>query len=55
MKRSWASIGSFITILCLIFDPFVQGLIVISTQVVYKNDSASLLHKIGYFPDLLRA
>ena len=41
--RSCASIGAVITILCLIFDPFIQGLISISERLGYKEDPSFAL------------
>ena len=48
--RSWASIGAVVTILSLIYDPFIQGLIKVSERLVYKNNPAALVNRLEKFP-----
>ena len=53
VERSWGSIGAIVTILCLIYDPFIQGLIQVSERVIYRDNPASLvnvLEKYPYYP-----
>lgn len=48
--RSWASIGAVVTILSLIYDPFIQALIKVSERVIYKDNPASIVHKLDMYP-----